>query len=69
MPDGLLLYAILLLALILALAITQFLARRIEKAFSKRNSAWVYLLISVFPLKELVELWTNGNLDLASPYF
>jgi hypothetical protein len=68
MPGGLLLYVILLIALILAMIITHFLARRIEKTFSKRYSAWVYLLISIFPLKELIGLWRNGELEGGSPY-
>jgi len=67
--TGLSLYSILLLGLLLVILITHFIVRIIEKAFSKKVGFWVYLLISIFPLKEIMHLWFDELIKLSNPFF
>ena len=68
MPTGVLLYLILLIALVLAILITHFLVKRIAKTFSNRYSSWVYLVVSIFPLKEFVGILSAGDFYIGNPY-
>jgi hypothetical protein len=60
---------ILLAALLLAALVTFFIAQRVGKSIAVKYKRWIYLFISLLPLKELFESLSAEGIQLSNLYF
>ena len=55
-----------MIALLIAALVTFFIAQRVGKSISEKYKRWVYLIISLLPLKELFESISAEKIQLSN---
>lgn len=68
LSNSWLVFFVLMVALFLACLVTFFIARRIGKSMAEKYKRWIYLLVSLLPLKELLQIVAKQGVRPQDPF-
>ncbi|HDL18632.1 MAG TPA: hypothetical protein ENH29_06225 [Bacteroidetes bacterium] len=66
--DSRTLLVILIVSFLLTVLVTYFIAQRIGKSLAPKYKRWLYLLVSLLPLKEVVEIVTRKGIKCSDRF-